>query len=380
RKKVNELTGTEQNVDVLVKVLSVNTKEIEQDGRARQILYGTLADETGAVSFTAWDPARFTAKAGDTVLLRNAYTKEFGGRAQLNLGNRIMVEQSTVEIPDVVEVAASMPSFSPGEKVKVAELQDGMNNVTVIGRILSVEKREVGTEGAKIVFSGILADETGKVQYSAWHDFNLKPNELLQIARGYVKAWKGVPKLNFGERAVVTRLKQEQAPEIGSMKAKPRSIEDIERVGGATDALVIGTVVDVKEGSGLIRRCPQCKRVVQKGACRLHGKVEGIPDLRVKAVLDDGNSSMTVVLNRAVTENLLGMDLEECVRQAKEAMNTEVIKEFIEERLLARPFEMRGNVLSDEYGLMMIVTESKPIQYDIRQAAAELLTEVEGFQ
>jgi replication factor A1 len=120
--------------------------------------------------------------------------------------------------------------------------------------------------------------------------------------------------------------------------------------------------------------------VVQKGACRLHGKVEGIPDLRVKAVLDDGNSSMTVVLNRVVTENLLGMDLEECVRQAKEAMNTEVIKEFIEERLLARPFEMRGNVLSDEYGLMMIVTESKPIQYDIRQAAAELLTEVEGFQ
>jgi replication factor A1 len=169
-------------------------------------------------------------------------------------------------------------------------------------------------------------------------------------------------------------------PDVVSSRPKPRTIEDVEKVGGATDALIIGTIVDVKEGSGLIKRCPQCKRVVQKGACRLHGKVDGYPDLRVKAVLDDGNSSLTAVMGRPVTEALLGMNLDECVRQAKEAMNAEVIRELVEERLLARPLELRGNVLNDEYGLMMIVSDASPIRVDVQAKAAELLAETEGFQ
>jgi replication factor A1 len=178
----------------------------------------------------------------------------------------------------------------------------------------------------------------------------------------------------------VVRLPESSMPDVVSSRPKPRTIEDVERVGGATDALIIGTIVDIKEGSGLIRRCPQCKRVVQKGACRLHGKVDGFPDLRVKAVLDDGNASLTAVMNRPVTESLIGMNLEECVRQAKEAMNTEVIREIVEEKLLARPLELRGNVLSDEYGLMMIVVDASSVRMDVQAKAAEILANVEGFQ
>jgi len=72
--------------------------------------------------------------------------------------------------------------------------------------------------------------------------------------------------------------------------------------------------------------------------------------------------------------------LDECVRQAKEAMNAEVIREVVEEKLLARPLELRGNVLNDEYGLMMIVSEASPIRVDVQARAAELLAETEGFQ
>jgi replication factor A1 len=226
----------------------------------------------------------------------------------------------------------------------------------------------------------MMADDSGKVQFSAWHDFELKPNEVVKVSKAYVKGWKGVPKLNFGERALVVRLPESSMPDVVSSRPKPRTIEDVERVGGATDALIIGTIVDIKEGSGLIRRCPQCKRVVQKGACRLHGKVDGFPDLRVKAVLDDGNASLTAVMNRPVTELLIGMNLEECVRQAKEAMNTEVIREIVEEKLLARPLELRGNVLSDEYGLMMIVVDASSVRMDVQAKAAEILANVEGFQ
>jgi replication factor A1 len=382
RRKLSDVKGGEQGVDILVKVLSVNQKEIEKEGKTLSMIYGMMADETGSMSYTIWDPQRFQLHPGDVVLMRNAYSKEYNGRVDLHLGNRGSIEAMPAD--SLTGVDTSMPSVSsmgPAEPVKVADLMDGMNNIIVSGRVLSMERREIAGEGtAKVVFSGLLADETGKVQYSAWHDFQLMPNELVRISRAYVKSWKGVPKLNFGERAIVTRLTEQDLPDVLSSKSKPRSIEDIERVGGATDVMVTGTIVDVKEGSGLIRRCPQCKRVVQKGACRLHGKVDGIPDLRVKAVLDDGNSTLTVVMNRSVTEIILGHDLDDCVRQAKEAMNIEVIKELVEDKILAKPLMVRGNVLSDEYGLMMIVTEANAMKVDIKEEATIMLTDLEGFQ
>jgi replication factor A1 len=383
RRKLSDVKGGEQGLDILVKVLSVNQKEIEVEGKPRSLIFGMMADDTGSISYTVWDPQRFQVRPGDVVLVRNAYSKEYNGRVDLNLGNRGSIEPMPADSLTGVEV--SMPSVSSSmgsaEPVKVADLMDGMNNVIVSGRVLSMERREISSEGtAKVVYSGLLADETGKVQFSAWHDFQLMPNEVVRISRAYVKSWKGVPKLNFGERASVTRLSEQDLPDVLSIKIKPRSIEDIERVGGATDVLVSGTIVDVKEGSGLIRRCPQCKRVVQKGACRIHGKVDGVPDLRVKAVLDDGNSTLTVVMNRSVTELILGHDLDDCVRQAKEAMNTEVIKELVEEMILAKPLMVRGNVLSDEYGLMMIVSEASAMKVDIKEEATIMLTDLEGFQ
>jgi replication factor A1 len=381
RRKVADIKGGEQSVDLAVKVITANPKDIEVDGKPRSLVYGLMADETGTINYSLWDPQRIALKPGEVVLVRNAYTKEYNGRVDLNLGNRANVEALPQDAV-VADVSMSAPiSYGAGETVKVAQLADGMNNVTVSTRILSVERKEVGQgDSAKVVYQGMMADDSGKVQFSAWHDFDLKPNEVVKVSKAYVKGWKGVPKLNFGERSLVVRLPESSMPDVVSSRPKPRTIEDVERVGGATDALIIGTIVDIKEGSGLIRRCPQCKRVVQKGACRLHGKVDGFPDLRVKAVLDDGNASLTAVMNRPVTELLIGMNLEECVRQAKEAMNTEVIREIVEDKLLARPLELRGNVLSDEFGLMMIVIDASSVRMDVQAKAAEILANVEGFQ
>jgi len=56
--------------------------------------------------------------------------------------------------------------------------------------------------------------------------------------------------------------------------------------------------VDVQSGSGLIKRCPECNRALVKGACGEHGKVEGVYDLRIKAVLDDGEKVQDILMNR----------------------------------------------------------------------------------
>jgi replication factor A1 len=315
---------------------------------------------------------RVSLKTGEVFLLHNAYTKEFGGKVQVNLGNRASAEMRRADEVIVDSNIAQTAVSSGGEVVKLAQLQDGMNNVTVTGKVLSVESKEVEASGAKkVVYSGMLADETGKVQYSAWHDFGLKPNEVVTISRAYVKGWRGVPKLNFGERSGVMRLDQDLLPDVEASRPKKRSLEDIEHVGGATDVLVEGTIVDIKEGSGLIFRCPQCKRVVQKGACRIHGKVEGVPDLRIKAVIDDGTAAITAVMGRGITESLIGTTLE---------ANMEVVREHMDEKLFAKPVLVRGNVTSDEFGLMMIVSDAKVAPIDVKEEATHLLVEQEGFQ
>jgi replication factor A1 len=160
---------------------------------------------------------------------------------------------------------------------------------------------------------------------------------------------------------------------------KVRTLEDIEMAGGAMDAMVRGTLVDVREGSGLIMRCPDCRRVLQKGACRIHGKVKGVDDLRIKAILDDGTSSLNVVFGKELTEKLLGLNMEEAIKLTMEERNTELIKEMADEKLFARTLEIRGMVRSDDFGPMMIAKEVELFTKDVREEGAKLLTEMEGF-
>ena len=81
--------------------------------------------------------------------------------------------------------------------------------------------------------------------------------------------------------------------------------------GGAVGIRVRGVLIDIKKGSGLVLRCPDCNRVTQKGMCMVHGKVQGKHDLRIKGVLDDGTGAVTVILGKELTEKLSGKTMEE---------------------------------------------------------------------
>src|SRR5205809_923462 len=257
---------------------------------------------------------------------------------------------------------------------------EGGSNVAVTARILSVERREVEVDGApKAVFSGVLADETGKTQFSAWKDFTLEADEVLRIEGAYVKSWRGIPQISFDERATITRLKPDLLPSSERLNVSPRMwIEDLADRGGAADVTVRGILIDLREGSGLVYRCPECRRVLRKGACQLHGEVKGEPDLRVKAVLDDGSGALTAVFDRELTEALLDKTLDICIASAKEAMSTEIVRDELADLLVAQPIEARGNVTSDDYGLMMIVETAKLLKVDVQAEAREMLEGLEG--
>jgi len=369
-KKVEDIQGDEQGLTLKARIVSLNEKEIEVDNEPKQIYYGILGDDTGTIPFTAWEPLHVDVGKGDVIKVENAYANMWNDKPQLNLGSRTSVKKLDKD---------ELPSYSSEPQVcDIKNIREGMRNIQITGRIMNVEKKTVNTKnGEKDLYSGVVADESGKVQFSAWHDFGLSEDDVVTVKGGYVRSWRGIPQLSFDDNAEVNFLDDSELPSADQLsESSILTISELAKRGGAVDAVVDAVMIDVKSGSGLIFRCPECGRVIQKGACRVHGKVDGDPDLRVKGVLDDGTGALTVIVNRELTEKILGYDLDEAMDIARDKMNQDVIKDELEEKLIAQPIRARGDITSDEYGLMLIAKEIDYKKIDVEEEARELLDEV----
>ncbi len=372
QRKLAELRPNEPNVDFVAKVLSANAKEIQAKGEKKQIVFGFLGDETTTLPYTAWEIEDLQLNKGDVISVKGAYTREYQGRVQINFGNRVSIKKEDPPTVGDIQVAQGPPRF-----VEIGELREAMGYVEVKGRILSLEPREVSVQGEmKKIFSGVLADETGKVQFTAWSDFKLKEGEVVKISRGTVKAWRGIPQLSFDERGEVTKIKEKYPSAEELRKTGVRMIAEIAAKGGAVDATVRGVLIEVRDGSGLIMRCQECKRALQKGMCKIHGRVDGYPDLRVKAILDDGSGAVGVVMNRDLSEKLLDTTLDESMQKAKEKMNFDIVKDEMDELLTLKVLTVSGPITADQYGLSMIAKEAQLSTPDVKQEAEKLLVEL----
>ena len=376
QRKLAELRPNEPNVDFVAKVLSANAKEVQAKGEKKQIIFGFLGDDTTTLPYTAWEVEDLELSKGDVISVKGAYTREYQGRVQINFGNRVSIRKEDQSTISDIQIAQGPPRV-----VGIGELREAMGYVEVKGRILSLEPREVTVQGeAKKIFSGVLADETGKVQFTAWSDFKLKQGEVVKISKGTVKAWRGIPQLSFDDRAEVIRV-MEKFPSVEELqKTGVQMIAEVAARGGAVDATVRGVLIEIREGSGLIMRCPECKRALQKGICKLHGRVEGYPDLRVKAILDDGSGAVGVVMSRELTEKLLDITLDESMQKAKEKMNFDIVKDEMDEVLTLKVVTVSGPITADQYGLSMIAKEAQLSTQDVKQEAEKLLVELEGTE
>lgn len=373
RRKLETIGPGEPSVNFIGKLLSVNEREIESKGVRKRIFYGLIGDETAVLPYTAWETQDLKLEKGSVISVRNAYTTEYQSKVQLNFGTRTGIRKDESARIDVGEI----PSM-PARPMKIGDIRADSGRVEVTGRILSIEKKIIsGEKGPREIFSGIIADETGRIRFTCWGDARLKQDDVVKISSAGIRSWKGIPQLSFDEKADITRIKggYPTAKELSGTKLT--EISRLSEESGAADVTVAGMVLQVKEGSGLIFRCPECKRALQKGTCRIHGKVEGIADLRIKAVLDDGTGALSVVMSREITESLLGMSIDECIEKAREVMDYDVIRNVIDEKITTRQIEVTGNVTVDEYGPMMIAREARQMDLDVREKAEKLLLELE---
>jgi len=364
RTLISDLKPNQASVKLLGHVIAINPKEITVRGENRKIFYGILGDESGTIPFTAWNKVEL--EKGDVVEVSNAYTREWSGAVQLNFGDRVRIEKTEKD-------KLPKSAFEPKE-IKVNDLRSGLGRVDVTAKILELTEREVESDGEKKkVFSGVISDDTGKAQFTSWHDFNLKEGDVFRINGGYVKSWKGIPQLTFDSNATVKKLDKSK---IGKEKLKSvrMPLHQLVEKRGAIDVEVEGTVIDIRQGSGFIMRCPECNRVLMNDECGVHGKVKGIPDLRIKLVLDDGTGAVGSVLNKDLSEKIIGIKLDESKKTKNEDLVDEINRKLFAHRLL-----LKGNALGDEFGTTLIAKDAELIEVDVKKESENLSSEIEGM-
>ena len=365
-KALGDITTSDSSVAVRGRVLTVGKRSIRYQGDDLVIFEGELADESGKISYTAWDD--FSLAPGDTIEALGAGVREWEGNPELNLGSETTVEfeEESLEVPHEIGGEAALSDLAPGDRGRTVEV-----------RVAEVERKVIdGRDGETEILSGVLADESGRLPFTDWDPHaEIEADGSVRIENAYVREFRGVPSVNVSEFSTVERL--DRTVETGT-GAPEMSVREAVSTGGLFDVAVVGNLLAVRDGSGLIQRCPECGRVVQKGQCRAHGDVDGEDDLRIKAIIDDGTGSLTAVLDADLTAAVYGGDVAAAREAARDAMDQEVVADAIRETIVGREFRIRGTLSVDDYGANLEATVFGAADEDPADRARALLAGFDG--
>lgn len=362
-------------VHIVARVVAVRRREVVRraDGGVRPLLSGLLSDGSATVRFTWWDPPREGIERGTILRAVGAEVREWKGRPELVFTWKTRIGPAgPAELP--------RPDSEGFPLRTVGELRDGDEGFRLEGRVVAVRPKPVSVgEERRIVHEGLLADATGAVAFSSWSDFGLAVGEAVRVSGGYVRAFRGRRQLVLDERTVVVRIDGAGLPEASAWTRRgPRPISEVEEAGGGEATAVEGIVVGVLPPSGLVHRCPDCRRLVTSGLCRVHGRVNGVPDLRARLVLDDGTGAATVNAGREATERLWGVTLTGIRERLREVADPSVLEEQLVESLVGRRLRVRGSATRDDFGLTVDPESIEPAEIDLETAADELTSRLRG--
>lgn len=183
-----------------------------------------------------------------------------------------------------------------------------------------------------------LADETGRAVVTIWADDGNEPSleegDTVSLEGVVTDKYQGSVGINIPGSAEVEAIDAEIDPDDGH---------------------VTGEVVAVKNGSGLVKRCghEDCNRTLDSGKCSEHGDVDHEFDLRILAVIDDGENPTEVVANQEATEELMDTTLDEVQQEAIDAMDFDMFGRQIEDALLGTFMSVEG----PDFGRQVLVED-----------------------
>ncbi len=242
-----------------------------------------------------------------------------------------------------LKLQRSAPGSGDSPVSKVKDITSDGKWITLKAKVVQLWENEK----ASIAQIGLLGDDTGTIKFVCFAKSDLPP---VEEGKSYIfknlvtDSWQGRFSVKLNKTTTIVPT------------------EDVEVANN--DTALTGAVVDVQSGSGLVKRCPECNRILVKGACVDHGKQEGEYDLRVKAVIDDGRVAQDIILNQEMTYKVTGIDVKVAKKMAMDAVDPAVVYDEIKRILLGKYFTVKGPVLGSRY---LLVKDMQParVQLDL---------------
>ena len=356
---------------VVGRILAMRDDQIHRkDGSGSiDVVRGKIADSSGTISFLSWEP--MSAEIGQLVKIDNATVKSFRDTPENNIGRATRVEPYHDASFSGVEELEKM------NQMDISSLSDGSRDVNITVEIHEWEKRTFTRDGVeKYLWSGKIADNTGQCRMSAWQDLPISEDDLpvcVKLSGVRVRAWQGIPDITVDRADQVEVLADtpwEEKVDLSNQEIEI-SVSELARGSGRIGVKTQGVFVSIRDDSGVIMRCPECRRTLKDGVCSIHGEVEGNQDIRLRFVIDDGAGNVSVILNSECTQMLLGMD-EKGIKAKVQEMGDDGFVSDLRRQFFAKMLSVSGRFLKDENGSMFIADKVSLVEEDAVMMAAEV--------
>lgn len=358
--KASEVEGF---VNLVGRVMSAKPDVIvRKDGSGEiPIVRGKIADDSGSIGFLSWK--EFEHEEGSLVKIVGASVRKFRETPEIQINDGTVIETyRDSAFPDMSELVES-------EKVSIADLRNGMRDVSITLQIENWAQRTFESQdgSSRVVRSGDVMDPTGRCRLTAWCDFDPTPGDSIRIEGGRVQFWQGSPDLVIDSLEQVSSLSDSPWEKIDPENHWVEvGLTEITQGGSRRGISTSGTIVAINSGSGIIERCPECRRMLRDGSCTEHGAQRGVEDLRLRFVLDDGVSNANLFLGKEPAEEFLGMKMDK-IKSEISSIGKEVFVSNLRRRVLARKMAVHGRCAVDGQGAMLFadkveLVESKPAE------------------
>lgn len=207
--KISEIKPGMNNINIVGKVIDVGKMRTfaRKDSTMGKVTGITIGDDTGKMRLTLWDgKAEAPVKAGDTVEITNAYSREntFSNQTELNLGSGGGIAKSSIAV-DYSE------TLTPIADIGINQAYSVSGHVSGIDEIREFER----SDGTKSRVANIyVSDETGRIRVVLWGEHAELVNELdigseIRIIDAYAKSGRNEEvELSAGARTGIHILRK----------------------------------------------------------------------------------------------------------------------------------------------------------------------------
>ena len=356
-------------VNIVGRVMSAKPDVIvRKDGSGElNVVRGRVSDSSGSIGFLSWK--EFEHEEGALVKIVGASVRKFRETPEIQINDGTVIETyRDTSFPEIDELAES-------EKVSISELRDGMRDVSITLQVENWNQRTFETKDgdSRVVRSGDVMDPTGRCRLTAWCEFDPKPGDTIKIEGGRVQSWQGSPDL------VIDSLEQTMSlSETPWEKIDPDNhwidvdLTSITKGGSRRGIATNGVIVAINSGSGIIERCPECRRMLRDGSCSEHGPQRGDEDLRLRFVLDNGVSNVNLYMGREASEKFLGMSMDDVKSEISNIGNDAFVSN-LRNRVLSRKVMVHGFCRVDDQGAMVFADRMEVMDPNPAEEAEEVM-------